>query len=234
MKKFVVIITCLICLPFTATVHAKDGNRTEQQTWANYNRYEPSNASLRGKPVKAVFMGNSITEGWYATDSAFFKKNGYIGRGISGQVTAQMLARFQSDVISLHPKVVVILAGTNDLAQNGGYMPVEKIFENIVSMTELAMYHHIRPVVCSLLPAYEYPWRKEIGSQSEKIKSLNRMIFEYAKKKNLLYVNYFDAMVDNRDGLPTKLSSDGVHPNAAGFKIMEPIVVKAINKAIRK
>ena len=125
------------------------------RTWANYERYAEANKNV-GSPI-AVFMGNSITDNWARMHEAFFTENNFVGRGISGQVTAQMLVRFRPDVLNLHPKVVVILAGTNDIARNDKYVPVEHIAGNIISMVELAQAHGIKPIILSILPAAEYP-----------------------------------------------------------------------------
>lgn len=150
----------------------------------------------------------------------YFQNNRYIGRGIGGQTTAQMLVRFRADVINLQPKAVVILAGTNDIAQNNGYISPENILGNIISMAELAKANNIDVVLCSILPAYEYSWRKGL-EPAGKIIALNKMIKEYADKNNLTYVDYHSAMKDERNGLPEKYSKDGVHPTMDGYVIME-------------
>ena len=187
--------------------------------WAQHSRYTPS----------VVFMGNSITDLWDNIHPEFFTANNYANRGISGQVTSQMLARFQADVIQLHPQIVVILAGTNDIALNNGYITIE----HIQSMCELAQYHRIQPVICSVLPAYEYPWRKEMGSPAETIRQLNNLLRAYAEKNHIPYVDYYSALVDERGGLPEAYSKDGVHPTAAGYDIMEPIITAEINKHLK-
>jgi lysophospholipase L1-like esterase len=178
-------------------------------------------------------MGNSITDGWINADSSFFAGKNYIDRGISGQTTPQMLVRFRSDVIDLKPSVVVILAGINDIAQNTGPMTLEETFGNIVSMVELAKANKIHPVISSVLPAYDFPWRPGM-EPAEKVIKLNAMLKDYATKNKVVYLDYFNAMKDNRNGLPTALSSDGVHPNLAGYKIMEPLAERAIVEALKK
>lgn len=198
--------------------------------WANFGRYSESNKTVK-QPVKAVFMGNSITEGWVGADPDFFTGNNYIGRGIGGQVTSQMLVRFQSDVINLKPKAVVILAGTNDIALNNGYISVEHIFENIVSMAELAKQHKIKVVLCSVLPAYNYPWRPGVESISQ-IKELNGKIKKYAAENKVFYADYFSAMVDDRQGLSIKYQRDEVHPNLEGYKMMEQVIQKVLLKIL--
>lgn len=201
---------------------------SQHNDWAQFGRYAEANKSVQ-TPTRVVFMGNSITDGWWNTDSLFFKNNGYIGRGIGGQTTAQMLVRFRADVINLQPKAVVILAGTNDIAQNNGYISPENILGNIISMAELAKANNIDVVLCSILPAYEYGWRKGL-EPADKIIALNKMIKEYADKNNLTYVDYHSAMKDERNGLPEKYSKDGVHPTMEGYVIMEKLISAALEK----
>ena len=134
----------------------------QPRDWAQYGRYERQNAALAGEPVEVVFMGNSITDNWIGADPDFFARNGFVDRGISGQTTAEMLARFRRDVIDLNPKAVVILAGINDIAQNNGAIKLENVFGNIVSMCELAKFNGIRVVLCSVLPCDRFSWRPEI------------------------------------------------------------------------
>ena len=169
-------------------------------------------------------MGNSITDNWARMHESFFTENNFVGRGISGQVTAQMLVRFRPDVLNLHPKVVVILAGTNDIARNDKYVPVEHIAGNIISMVELAQAHGIKPIILSILPAAQYPWRKEITDSTQQILQINAMLESYAKLNGVSYIDLFNIMKDENQGLPKKLSPDGVHPNLDGYAVMEPIV----------
>lgn len=221
MKKLLLL---LCCVAFGFTTFA-------QKDWANFKRYEAHNATIKS-PVKVVFMGNSITEGWYRQDSAFFLNNRFAGRGISGQTSAEMLVRFRRDVIDLHPQAVVILAGTNDIAQNNGYISLENVMGNIESMCELAKANNIKVILCSVLPAYEFPWRKEI-KPAEDVKKLNAMIEAYAKKNRIPYVDYYSALVDDRGGLPTKYAKDGIHPTPEAYTIMEGLVMKQIRKTTR-
>lgn len=202
----------------------------DAQEWANYARYESDNMSVEKRPV-AVLMGDSITEGWFAQDPQFFMDNNFAGRGISGQVTPQMLLRFQRDVVELKPKFVVILAGTNDVARNSGAISPEDIMRNIASMCEIAAANKIRPVLCSVLPACEYKWNPGIKDVAKQIEELNALIKEYAKKNKILYVDYHKEMADERGGLPPELSPDEVHPNLEGYKVMEGILLKALAKA---
>ena len=181
---------------------------------------------------RVVFMGDSITEGWHFRGAdGFFEGKPYINRGISGQTTPQMLVRFRQDVIDLEPKVVVILAGTNDIAGNTGPMTLEQTEENLASMTDMAAANHIRVVLCSILPAFDYPWKPGL-TPAPKILELNRWIKAWAIQHSYVYVDYHTAMKDQRDGLPPTLSHDGVHPLPAGYTVMTPLVEAGIKKAL--
>jgi lysophospholipase L1-like esterase len=205
------------------------------QDWPNIKHYAKANSNLP-EPAKGekrvVYMGDSITDFWIGNDSTFFKSNGYIDRGISGQTTGQMLLRFREDVINLKPAVVVILAGINDIAENNGPNKLEDVFGNIVSMSELAKANGIKVVLSSVTPAAAFPWRPAIDPK-EKVKALNDMLKDYAAKNKFIYLDYFTAMVDENRGLPKNLSKDGVHPNLEGYKIMEPLAQKAVTQALR-
>lgn len=169
-------------------------------------------------------------------DSVFsiFKENhNYINRGISGQTSPQMLLRFRSDVIDLHPEAVVILSGINDIAGNTGPSTLQMIMDNIISMAELAKANNIDVILCSVLPAYDFPWNPGL-EPAMKIVALNKMIKKYAIENQLTFVDYFSAMVDDKNGLKAEYSEDGVHPNTKGYSIMEPLVNKAIKKVISK
>lgn len=181
---------------------------------------------------RVVFMGDSITEGWHfeGPDGSFAGKP-YINRGISGQTSPQMLVRFRQDVIELQPKVVVILAGTNDIAGNTGPMTLEQTEDNLASMADLATANHIRLVLCSVLPAYDFPWHPGL-EPAPKIDALNTWIKSYAAEKGYVYVDYHSAMKDQRDGLPPNLSKDGVHPTPAGYAVMAPLVEAGIKSAL--
>jgi lysophospholipase L1-like esterase len=195
-------------------------------------RYKEDNMKL-GAPAagenRVVFMGDSITQGW-KIDSSFPGKP-YINRGISGQTTPQMLVRFRQDVIALRPKVVVILAGTNDIAGNTGPMTLEETEGNIASMAELAQANGIKVVLCSVLPAYDYPWQQGL-TPAPKIVAINAWMKGYAAEKGFVYVDYHSAMKDARDGLPETLSKDGVHPLPAGYAVMTPLAEAGIEKAL--
>ena len=194
--------------------------------WANFSKYEAANP--QEEKGKVVFMGNSITEGWKNARPDFFSKNGYIGRGIGGQTSAQMLVRFRKDVLELQPRAVVILAGTNDIAQNQGFISLENTLGNIVSMVELAQHHHIEVILCSALPAYEFGWRPEIKDAADQIIQLNTLIRTYAESNGITFVDYHSALKDDRNGLPPKYAKDGVHPTVEGYEIMEQILQNAL------
>nr|WP_319401592.1 SGNH/GDSL hydrolase family protein [uncultured Carboxylicivirga sp.] len=207
---------------------------TDAQDWPNLERFRAENQQLH-KPAKkenrVVFMGNSITEGWSQHHPEFFKDKPYINRGISGQTTPQMLIRFRPDVIDLEPKVVVILAGINDIAGNTGPSTLKMIADNIKSMAELAKANKIKVVLCSVLPANDFPWNP--GTEpADKVIELNQMIKTYAESNKIIYVDYFSQMVDDQKGLKSELTYDGVHPTKAGYQVMEPLVEAAIKKAL--
>ncbi len=181
---------------------------------------------------RVVFMGDSITEGWHfdGPDGSFPGKP-YVNRGISGQTSPQMLVRFRQDVIALRPKVVVILAGTNDIAGNTGPMTLTQSEDNIASMADIATANHIHVVLCSVLPAYDFPWHRGL-EPAPKIVAVNTWIKSYAAEKGYVYVDFHSAMKDQQDGLPAALSKDGVHPAAAGYRIMAPLVETGIKNAL--
>jgi lysophospholipase L1-like esterase len=198
-------------------------------------RFKDENSKLAPPAAgenRVVFMGDSITENWRFTgpDGSFNAKP-YINRGISGQTTPQMLVRFRQDVTDLHPKVVVLLAGTNDIAGNTGPMTLRQTEENLMSMAELAAANHIRVVLCSILPAFDYPWQPGL-QPAGKIDTINAWMKSYATEKGYVYVDYHSAMKDQRDGLPPALSQDGVHPMPAGYAVMAPLVEAGIAKAL--
>jgi lysophospholipase L1-like esterase len=201
-------------------------------------RYRDDDAALAPTVVgknRVVFIGDSITDYWKLAD--FFPGKPYIvlNRGIDGQTTPQMLVRFRQDVIDLHPKVLVVLAGTNDIAGVAGRARNEDIEANYASMADLARLHHIRVVFASLLPVNNYT---EDAKESfalrprERILALNTWLKDYCAKHGLVYLDYFSAMVDTRGMLKRELSDEGLHPNAAGYKIMTPLAEKAITQAI--
>ena len=205
------------------------------QDWPNIARFDSANQKLQpivtGK-IPVVYMGDSITEFWMNYDSTFFAANNYINRGISGQTTGQMLVRFRQDVINLKPKVVVILAGINDIAQNNGPEKLEDVFGNMASMAELAKANHIKVVISSVLPANKIPWRTTI-IPTEKVIQLNAMLKSYSDKNQIVYLDYYSKMVDSEKGLPVNLAKDGIHPTLEGYKVMEPLAQKAVEAAMK-
>ena len=208
----------------------------QAQDWPNLKKYQKENTALSipsSDQKRIVFMGDSITEFWSVIDPDYFSVKSYINRGISGQTTPQMLIRFRTDVIALQPTAVVILAGINDIAGNTGPSSIEMIRDNILSMAELAKANNIQVILCSVLPAYDFPWKAN-QEPIEKIKALNEILKNYAKSNNVVYVDYYSAMVDERLGLNIEYSKDGVHPNKIGYQIMEPIVEKAISLVLQK
>ena len=212
------------------------GTVMEAQDWPNLDRFHKDNSAL-GLPAKGesrvIFMGNSITQNWIEARPEFFTNRPYINRGISGQTTPQMLLRFRQDVIALQPKVVIILAGTNDIAGNTGPSTLEMIEDNLASMAELAKENGIRVVLSSVLPVYDYPWKPGL-KPAEKIVTLNKWIKQYCFTKGFVYLDYFTPMADERNGMKSALTMDGVHANLDGYKVMEPLVEVAIQKALHQ
>lgn len=212
------------------------GGKLQAQDWANLNKYQNENASL--KPLengqkRIVFMGDSITEFWLVNNPEFFAGKQYANRGISGQTTPQMLVRFRADVIALKPEIVVLLAGINDIAGNTGPSTLAMITDNIFSMAELAKANNIKIILCSVLPAFDFPWRP--GSfPAEKVVTLNKMIKQYADANEILYLDYYSVMVNDKKGLKAEYSGDGVHPYKTGYEVMNPLVEKAIKKVLSK
>jgi lysophospholipase L1-like esterase len=205
--------------------------------WANLQRYHAADMQLSSSASatndRVVFFGNSITESWAPYFETMFPGKPYVGRGISGQTTPQMLVRFRQDVIDLKPKVVVILAGTNDIAGNTGPSTLEMIEDNLKSMTELAQRNGIRVVLSSVLPVYDYPWRSGL-EPAPKIVALNDWMKQYAKSVGAVYLDYWTALADARQGMRAEYSADGVHPNEAGYRVMAPLAEAAIRAAMRR
>ena len=205
--------------------------------FANFGRYGQANVELGAPDKKAkrvVLMGNSITDGWPGTSPQFFKDHPYIiGRGISGQTSYQFLLRFREDVINLHPKVVVINYGTNDIAENTGAYDEDLTFGNVCSMVELARANGIKVILTSCLPAAGFGWRPSVSDAMIKVRSLNARVQEYAKAHKIPYVDYFSAMVSD-DGKALRadyaLDQPAIHPNEDGYKVMERLLLPVIKK----
>jgi lysophospholipase L1-like esterase len=214
-----------------------------KQDWPWLKRFHDEDAALPAPAPgekRVVFIGDSITQGWMnhgtgasETNPGFFPGKPYIDRGISGQTTPQMLLRFRQDVIALKPAAVVIFAGINDIAGNTGEMTLDQTEDNLASMAELAHAHGIKVVLCSITPAFDFPWRPG-REPAPKVAAVNAWIKSYAESNGFVYVDFYSAMVDSRGGLPAELSKDGVHPTPAGYAVMNPLVEAGIAKALGK
>lgn len=208
----------------------------QSMDWAALGRYAAANAAVPppapGHP-RIVFMGDSITESWAGRRAGFFERNGYVGRGISGQTSPQMLLRFHQDVVALTPAAVVILAGTNDVAENTGPATDEQIIDNLAAMAEIAGAHGIKVVIGSVPPATTFFWRRE-AVPAPRIKALNAKIKAWAQAQKITYADFWAAMALPDGTMEPANSDDTVHPNAAGYGIMEPIVQAAIAEALKK
>jgi len=199
--------------------------------WANLGRYHDANATASAPTV--VFMGDSITDGWGKKYGKFFPGQPYLNRGIGGQTTPQMLIRFRPDVIARHPKVVVILAGTNDIAGNTGPTTLEAIEDNLMSMVDLAHANGIKVVFSSVMPVCDYIKPQTVRRPPEQIIALNAWMKEYASKKRLVYLDYYTPMLDDKQMFKQELTFDGLHPNDAGYELMMPLAEKAVAAALK-
>ena len=198
------------------------------QDWPQLSYYQEANKALKisGNTVEVVFFGDSITEGWLQFNPSFFDSNNFVGRGIGGQTSPQLLLRFRQDVLSLRPKKVILLAGINDIAENTGPISLDTIMENIKGMAEMAKANDVEMVLCAVLPANSFPWRPSI-IPTNKVIALNQMIKAYALEHNLIYVDYYTPMVNDKLGLKSTLGYDTVHPNKAGYALMEEVLLKS-------
>ena len=205
------------------------------QDWFRFNDYKADNERIiESKEFpQVVFMGNSITENWAYYHPNFFAEHNYCGRGIGGQTSAHMLVRFQSDVIDLHPKAVVIMAGTNDVAHNDFWVTPEQVVNNVVSMCTLAQANGIIPIISSIPPCTGFVWRPEIQNAGQTIVDINQALKDYAEANNIVYVDYHSALADENMGFPKTLSNDGCHPNPDTYYLMEEMVVEAINRVLK-
>ncbi|RDC54186.1 acylhydrolase [Pedobacter chinensis] len=232
-----IILSLFIFVTSVYTLQAQNLKEDFSDDWAALSKYKKENESI-GLPKKrekrVVFLGSSIFEFWKQKDPEYFSNNAYVDRGISGQISPQLLIRFRQDVINLKPKAVIILAGSNDLAGNKGHVSNETILNNIKSMAELAKKNRIKVILCKYLPVYEYPWNKSLKGTAEQIISLNEAIVAYAESKNFTVLDYFTPLVDERNGQKAVYTTDGVHPNLAGYKVMEIVTDEVIRKTIGK
>ena len=222
---FVCLAAVVLPIIMSSAIHAADN-----RDWAQFNRYAEANAALNSNP-DVVFLGNSITDFWPGKSPEFWADNaGFVGRGISGQTTCEMLVRFRQDVINLHPRVVVILAGINDIARNNGKISLVNVLGNLKSMTELARAHGIKVALCSVVPCSRFPWRPEI-KPAMLVKHLNGMIEQYVAglaSDEVVYVDYYTPMANAEGGLDADLADDGCHPTPKGYAIMERVVLEAL------
>lgn len=210
-----------------------------QQTlseYPNFDRYRDKNIELKNSEDtknRVVFLGNSITDAWPDVRPDFFTKNNYIGRGIGGQTSPQLLLRFRKDVIELKPSIVIINIGTNDIAENTGkYLP-QYTLDNIISMVDIAKANNIKVILSSVLPVGEYPWRKDIVNASQIVDSLNAAIRYYAVENEIPYADYNAKMRDANGALISDLGHDGVHPVEKGYQVMESVVQPIIRKLLK-
>jgi lysophospholipase L1-like esterase len=202
--------------------------------WAQLDHFKAQNAALAAPAAgerRVVFYGDSITANWSEKGNIFFPGKPYVGRGISGQTSAQMVVRFHQDVVDLRPAAVVILAGTNDVAENTGPMTEVMTLNNLRAMAEMARANGIKVVVCSIPPAADFPWRHGLEPVG-KIRELNARLEAWAKSEGLTWVDYYSAMADASGAMKPGVSLDGVHPNAAGYAIMAPLAEAGIGKAL--
>ena len=232
-KRWLQPITALVAS--LAVVSGAAAQASPPGDWANLARYRAANDSVGPRAPgenRVVFIGDSITDSWAPLFPTLFSGKPYIGRGISGQTTPQILLRLRQDVVALKPKVVVILAGTNDIAGNTGPSSLEMIQDNIASMTDIAQANGIRVVISSVLPARQFSWKKEL-QPAPKIIELNARLRRYASRVGAVYLDYHSALADSAGGLKAELGKDGVHPNFAGYSMMAPLAEKAIQKALK-
>jgi alpha-L-fucosidase len=227
MKRLIFIMTALAAIAFSLNA--------QENVWANFSRYADANKQVleaqkngASKPL-AVLMGDSITDGWYNADKAFFTDNNLLGRGISGQCTSHMLVRFQRDVVELQPKYVAILAGINDIAHNANYVDVEDALLNIVSMCDIADRYKIKVVLCTTTPGNP-GWRPELKNMHEQAVWLNEQIRQLAKDRHYKLADYAAALQDETGMTSSKYSKDTVHPNLDGYKVMEELLLKVLKK----
>lgn len=225
MKRFIILI-------FLATMSFFGYS----QDWFGFNRYQADNERIitSGDWPEVVFMGNSITDNWAYFHPDFFSSNNFCGRGIGGQTSSQMLVRFTDDVIALHPKAVVIMAGTNDVAHNEYWVSPERVVDNIIAMCNIAQSNGIVPIISSIPPCSEFPWRKEISNPGQTIVDINKSLKAFADASGIVYVDYHSALTDEKLGLPKTLSNDGCHPLPDTYFTMEEMVLEAIRNALKK
>ena len=227
MKKFVNPILVIAFMLSSFGCFAQNFQALQKRDWAFLTRYAEENATVTTTP-KVVYMGDSITEFWARQRPDFFAPNNFLGRGIGGQTTSEMLVRFRQDVLEFHPKYVALMVGTNDIAENNGIISLENMMDNIISMCELAKANKIKVLLCSVTPCKEYPWRKEVDPKS-KIPAFNALMKEYADKtKGVTYIDYFSALTDGSNACKPEYTVDNCHLTNAGYEVLEATILKYI------
>ena len=204
----------------------------DELDWPDLERYRAENEKLKASVTdkkRTIFMGDSITEGWSLNDPEFFSRNNFLNRGIDGQTSPQMLIRFKPDAVNLKPKMIIINAGTNDIAANTGPASPEMIIDNICSMAEIGLRSDIRIALSTILPVYKYPWNKKVTNVPDRILEINTTLQKYSEKHSLIFIDYFSSMVDEQRGLKSAYGVDGVHPTKQGYEEMSNIVKNTIS-----
>ena len=232
MKKIIVSTSFLLLNFMISSAFAQNKSEEGWISWTNFKKYVNQNKEVKEKQkgeVRVVYLGDSIFEGWSVARPDFFKGKPYFNRGISGQVTAQMLLRFQEDVVNLLPNVLVLKAGINDIAENAGVYDQQKTLNNIKSIVQLAKANKIKVVLCSVLPANRFVWRPAL-TPADKVVELNTALQTYAKEENILYLDLYTAVVDDKKGMKAAYANDGVHPTVEGYRVLEPLVEDAIKR----
>lgn len=230
MKKIIVSASFFLFTFMVSSAFAQNKPEEGWINWTNFKKYGNQNKEVKEKQkgeIRVVFLGDSIFEGWSVARPDFFSGKPYFNRGISGQVTAQMLLRFQEDVVNLKPDVLVLKAGINDIAENAGAYDQQKTLNNIKSIVQLAKASKIKVVLCSVLPANRFVWRPSL-TPADKVIDLNAALQEFAKLENVLYLDLYTAVVDDQKGMKAIYANDGVHPTVEGYKVLEPMVEQAI------
>jgi len=240
MKATAFLKLAFLCLPAIVTIAPARAERTDKKTdWINFGFYEQSDSALSQTcdSCRVVFLGNSITQFWFERRPDFVAAHpNYVGRGISGQTTYQFLGRFREDVINLKPAVVVINAATNDIAENTHAYNERRTLGNIISLVELAEVNGISVILTSTLPASGFYWNPGISGIADKITGLNKKLRQFAADNSLPFVDYYSAMVaeDGSGAMNAGYSEDGVHPNAAGYEVMERLIVPVVHDALEQ
>ena len=204
----------------------------EDLDWPNLGRYRAENEKLKTSgtdKIKTIFIGDSITEGWSLNDPEFFSRNNFVNRGVGGQTSPQMLIRFKPDAVNLKPKMIIINAGTNDIAANTGPASPEMIIDNICSMAEIGLKNDIRIALSTILPVYKYPWNEKVTNVPDRISKVNTALQKYSEKHSLIFIDFFKSMVNEQRGLKSAYGVDGVHPTKQGYEEMSNVIKNTIS-----